>query len=181
LKKVQTDNSFLSEKIKLRIENLPNKKRIRVLNAYNGDNAIWSYIQDIKKNISVIGIDIKKDKKKSLIGDNIKFLMTMDLSKFDIIDLDAYGCPIDQLEILFERRYNGIIFVTFIQSGMGNLPKKMLNRLGYTNKMIEKIPTIFSRNGFEKMKNYLSTYCVNYITCYNKNRKHYFVFKNNPE
>lgn len=156
--------------------NLPKKKNIMVLNLYNGDNLIWSEICRRNAGIDVIGIDIKKDKKKSLIGDNIKFLMSMDLSAYDILDLDAYGCPIDQLEIIFEKKYKGIIFVTFIQSYMGSLPKKMLNKLGYTNNMIDKIPTLFSRNGFEKLKNYLSTYCVNNILVYNIGRKHYLCF-----
>jgi hypothetical protein len=110
-----------------------------------------------------------------LPGDNLKYLKSIKLD-YDIVDLDAYGIPFKQLEILFKRNYIGTIIVTAIQSGMGVLPKGMLHKLGYQQSMVDKIPTLFSRNGIEKLKNYLYLYGVKQITGYFINRKNYFYF-----
>lgn len=80
----------------------------------------------------------------------------MDLSKYNIIDLDSYGIPFNQLEVIFSKRYTGIIFITFVQSRQGALPQKFLLNLGYSLQMIQKIPTLFYRNGFDKFKEYLA-------------------------
>jgi len=176
---MKTDNSHFEAKIKLRIDHLPQKKDIIVLDCYAGTGRIWNWIKKEcpGKNIKVLAIEKEQGKNKlALVGDNLKYLSTIDLSKFDIIDLDAYGIPFDQIEILYTRGYHGIVFVTAIQSMMGALPKKMLLRLGYTEKMIEKIPSIFNKNGIGKLKNILYLYGCQYISGYFIDRKNYFMF-----
>ena len=159
MSKVQTDNSFLGDKIELRVKHLPDKERIQVLDCFAGDGIIWKNIKEqSKKQIKVIGIDKSKRSGLYLHGDNRKFIKTMMLEQFDIIDLDAYGVPYEQLKIIFDREFKGIIFVTFIQSLFGGLPRRMLYEIGYTKEMINKIPSLFNKNGFEKFKRFLDAY-----------------------
>lgn len=177
---VLTDNSFLVTKVKLRLDNLPAGDCVcNVLDCYAGTGLIWRTIKErTKRRINVLGMDLKKLQGIYLHGDNLKFLASMDISKFNIIDLDAYGVPYDQLKIIFSRKLQAetIIFVTFIQSIYGGLPRGMLEALGYSPLMIKKCPSIFYRNGFEKFKQYLAISGIGQIKHYSHEKKHYLCF-----
>lgn len=96
---MKTDNSYIEEKIDLRISAISEKKSVTVLDCYAGTGKLWTLVkQRTGCNISVVGIEKENGKNKyALPGDNIKYLKNIDLSKFDIIDLDAYGIPFAQL------------------------------------------------------------------------------------
>ena len=175
---MKTDNSYLKEKVELRIQSLPEKENIFVLDCYSGKGIIW---KEVKKqtglNITVVSIEKEAGKNKTALqGSNLKYLNVLDLSKFDIIDLDAYGIPYNQLKIIFQRKYKGIVHVTAIQSGMGQLPKGLIKEIGYTEQMMSKINSIFNRQGIEKLKNYLYLNGINQINGHFINRKNYFYF-----
>lgn len=177
----QTDNSFFYDKIRLRVNHLPKKNRIKVLDAYSGDGKLWKEIIKIsKKEIEIVRIDQKNNKKGIYLkGNNLKYLSMMNISEFDVIDLDAYGIPFKTLEIILDyhsrTKINIHIFLTFIQSMYGGLNKKMLLRLGYTKKMIKKCPSMFNKNGFEKFKAYLSLNNIKKII-YRSHNKKYYIF-----
>jgi hypothetical protein len=105
----------------------------------------------------------------------------MDLSKFDVIDLDAYGVPFKQLKIIFmqneKKKLDVIVFVTFIQTMFGALPRAFLKECGYPNKMVRKIPTLFNKNGMDKMKLYLALNGVSKIHYKGIKNKNYFSFE----
>ena len=176
----KTDNSYTEEKILLRLESLEliDKEEINILEAYAGDGVIWNGVQErTLKKINILKIDIKDDKKGVYLkGKNEKFLPLFDFSVYDIIDLDAYGVHFHQLEPVFIKKYKGIVHCTFIQSGMGRLPNGLLQKLGYTKKMVNKCSTLFSKNGMEKMMNYLSINGVDRIRGCFVDRKNYFYF-----
>jgi len=176
---MKTDNSYFDLKVQLRLDCLKGKKKVKILDCFSGEGKLWgAVIKKTKVKITIIGIEKESGKNRmSLPGDNIKYLKSIDLSQFDIIDLDAYGIPYAQLEIILNRDYKGIVIVTAIQSMFGMLPKKMLYRLGYTKEMIEKIPILFNKNGLDKLKNYLYLYGVQLIEGYFINLKNYFCFK----
>jgi hypothetical protein len=156
---MKTDNSNIMTKIRLR-------------ESVSFDGA------KVKNKTSVTAIEKEHDKnKKALTGDNLKYLHILDISKFDIIDLDAYGIPFEQLEAIFKRQFKGIIIVTAIQSMTGALPFKMLCLLGYTKSMIKKCPSLFYRNGDQKLKNYLYLRGIKKIHGTTINRKSYFYFQ----
>lgn len=175
---MKTDNSYLHEKINIRLLALPKKKDIQVLDCFSGTGYLWNKVKDkTGKNIRVLSIEMQKGKNPlALSGNNLKYLTKLDISIYDIIDLDAYGVPYSQLEIIFNKGYKGIVVVTFIQSILGGLPKKMLTQLGYSDTMIGKIPSIFYRNGIDKFKNYLYICGVKSITGYFIGGKNYFMF-----
>ena len=173
----RTDNSFFLQKVDLRIRFMPDKQPLKVLDCFRGNGLIWDEIR-IGRDIEITGIDNRKGLKgQYLQGDNRKFLTSMDLSQFHVIDLDAWGIPYDQLTIIFARGYIGTVFVTFIQSQFGRLPDGMLHELGYTPAMIKKIPTLFSRNVDRKFKEYLSLHNVHVLNCLSLNNKHYMAFR----
>jgi hypothetical protein len=176
---IKTDNTYLKNKIKLRINHLPEKEEIKVLDCFAGNQIIWGKIKKrINKKFTIIGID-KSRNKKGLRGDNLKYIKGMDLNRFDIIDLDAYGVPYKQIKMIFEKNYKGRIFITFIQSMFGELPKDMLKEIGYSEEMIKKCPTLFNRNGIEKFKGYLSKLGVIKINRITIKNKHYIYIDNN--
>jgi hypothetical protein len=157
----------------LRLNNLPQKENILVLDCFAGSSLIWNTIKKKSdKNIQTLAIDIKKGN-KNLVGNNIKFLKSMDLTKFDVIDLDSYGIPYEQLEILFNKRYRGQVFITFIQSMYGGINKGILKYNGISEEMTKKIKSLFNREGFNKFKNYLAIRGVTEIRFMNNNNKYY--------
>ena len=183
MSKRQTDNSFIQNKINLRLNHLPSKDNITVLDVFSGDGYIWDAVKSRHKGaIEVLRIDKLKDKKGLYLkGDNVKYLKIIDLSLFDVIDMDAYGVPYKCLEIVLDRHignpFNCILFVTFIQTMYGGLPKSLLLKLGYSAEMFSKIPTLFYMNGLEKLKNWLSLYGVKEIVHRSKHNKHYIYFE----
>jgi len=176
----KTDNSFLQGKVILRLETLDliDKPEICVLEAFAGDGFIWDAVRtQTDKKIKVLRIDEKPDKKGVYLkGNNLKFLKSMDFSKFDIVDLDAYGSPFKQLEMVFEKQFKGFVHCTFIQNGMGELDHKMLQQLGFKKEMIAKIPTLFFRHGMKKFEGYLWKNGVKKITGFFIEKKNYFWF-----
>jgi hypothetical protein len=172
----KTDNSYLSLKIKQRLNHLPEKENIKVLDCFSGKSKIWNEIKrKTNKSIDVISID-KIKYANNLRGDNVKYLKAMNLDKYDVIDLDAYGVPFKQLEIIFKKEYKGAIFITFIQSMYGCLPIKMLRILGYTRSMIRKCPTLFNMNGIDKFGRYLATKGIKKIYRITKRGNKHYIF-----
>lgn len=165
-------------KIELRIQSLPDKKEINVLEAYGGEGVLWGAVQRRcpDKTIKILSIDKNKYKRVQLQGENIKFMKSMDLSVFDIIDLDAYGSPAKQLEIVFEKNFKGVVHCTFIQSMSGNMDHIILKANGFTKAMINQCPSLFTHNGIDKFLNYLGLRGVKSVKIASKMRKNYLFF-----
>lgn len=153
----KTDHSHFDEKLKLRIENLPKSNPLKVLDLFSGNGQLWEEIQKrTGREILTLRIDKEKGKRGIyLMGDNRKF--KLDFAQFDIVDLDAYGIPFYQLErVLSGPSRPKRIFITFIQSQFGRIPRGMLQALGYSDAMVKKIPTLFDKEGREKLLRYLA-------------------------
>ena len=179
MKQVQTDNAFFEEKVLLRLESLPDKPLIKVLDCFSGNGLLWTEVKKRSgKKIMVLRMDEKTDRTGIYLkGNNTKYLSGIDLLNFDIIDLDAYGSPFKQLEIIIKRRYSGIVHVTFIQTMMGALNKNMLLQLGYTDGMIKKVPSLFNKNGLIKILEWLHLKGnVDKVRIFTEGRKNYFWF-----
>lgn len=148
---MKTDNSFFEEKKALRqdVINLIAKDEIRVLELYAGKSLMWNDLKksNPQKNIIVFSIEKEKGKNpKALTGDNLKFLKNINLERFDVIDVDAYGYPFSQIEIIESRGFRGFVIVTAIQTLFGAVPKKMLKYSGINDEMIKKNTfTFFSK------------------------------------
>lgn len=184
-RQIKTDNSHFEVKVKLRQDNLP-AGPCRVLGMFGGSGRIWQTIKqrNPKKRIDVLRIDKKPDLRGVyLAGDNRKYIQSLDPGRFDVIDLDAYGVPYEQLAWLFGNiQGNSVtVFVTFIQTVYGRLPNGLLYELGYPKSMVKKCPALFYRHGLEKLTQYLAKMGVKEIKGYSDyaGRKHYLCFVNN--
>lgn len=176
--KTNNDISLINLKIELRIQSIQHLNgKIKILELFGGEGVLWNEVKKItKKDIHILGIDKNKYKRVQLQGDNLKFIDTLNLNEFDVIDADAWGSPFYQVQKIFSQNYKGIVHCTFIQTMMGCLSKEMLFNLGYTDNMIKKIPSLFNKNGIEKFKNYLAKNNVNEIFIVSKNKKNYLYF-----
>jgi hypothetical protein len=176
--KTNNDLSLINAKIQLRIDSVYNlKEPIRVLELFGGEGVLWNEVKKITgKDIKVLGIDKNKYKRVQLQGDNLKFIDSLDLNYFDVIDADAWGSPFYQVEKILKSNFKGVVHCTFIQSMMGSLSKEMILRLGYTENMLKKIPSIFNKNGIDKFKNYLAQNGVEEIFIVTDNKKNYLFF-----
>jgi hypothetical protein len=180
---IKTDNSFLQYKIKLREENLPKKNVIKILDCFAGGQVIWNKIKGKNKNINfeIVSIDRNAKYRKNyiLVGDNLKYMAGIDMSKYDIIDLDAYGVPYAQLKIIFSRNdmKGKIIFATFIMGkNFRQLPYGILKDIGIPINLVKKIPTLFNRNKFEKFCTFLALNKIEEINYYHIADKYYIAF-----
>ncbi|MCP4178060.1 MAG: hypothetical protein GY756_09855 [bacterium] len=169
----------MKAKIYLRKEilsKLKKKNLIKVLDCYAGNSELWNNLILIY-NVDVLSIEKERGKnKRALCGDNLKFLKSLNLGDYHIIDLDAYGIPYLQLLEIFKQKYKGYVVVTAIQSMMGNLNQGLLENYGYSKKMISKCPTLFSRQFERIFFNFLAVNGVKKINIIRKNRKNYLYF-----
>jgi hypothetical protein len=154
----KTDNSFLASKIMLRARHLP-VDPVRVLDCYAGTGLIWDGVTEYTgRAIKVLPIDKRKDISRfRLPGDNTRYLRTLDLAPFNVIDLDAYGIPFSQLETVFDRKWKGTVFVTFIQTMFGQLPSDLLAAVGFSDAQREKIPTLLGMRGWQYFAQWLAS------------------------
>ncbi|HEY4326367.1 MAG TPA: hypothetical protein VGN20_20450 [Mucilaginibacter sp.] len=176
--KTNNDPIFLQGKVLLRIQSLPDKKEIKVLEAFGGEGVLWGMVKERcpDRTIRILSMDKNLYKKVQLQGDNLKFLKGMNLNEFDIIDLDAWGCPAPQLEIVFKKQYRGVIHCTMIQTMLGALPNIVLEANGYSKAMFRKIKSIFYKDGITKFLNYLSFNGVKKVNIISHDRKNYLWF-----
>lgn len=176
----KTDNSKLEEKLIIRREVIDKicKPEINVIELYAGKSVMWSILRDEyqgRVKINLLSIEKQKGKNpRALQGDNLKFIGGIDLSRFDIVDVDAYGIPSAQLLAIRRQRYTGWVIVTAIQSMFGALPKDVLLANGMTKAMLQKVSAIFSHGGFQYIKNFMYTLGCRTIRGFFYDRKYYF-------
>ena len=173
------DNHYTGDKVALRINHSPwSDEPLNVLDCFGGHGIIWRAIQrKTERKINRTAIDQRKDMLQfHLHGDNVKVMAGMNLKKFDVIDLDAYGIPYDQLKIIFDQNFKGTVFVTTIQTMIGIMPHGLLQDIGFSKEMIQKSPSLFARRGFQYLLEWLAIKGVKKIIHRSKNRKHYFTF-----
>lgn len=168
-----------------RLAHLPAGKELTILDAFHGQGMIWECIKRSRP-VEVVGIDTKMTGSMILRGNNVKYLASMDLDRFDVIDLDAYGMPYRQLEAIMrnlKRRKIKRIFYTCVQKKpwMGGINRGLLRKIGYSDTMIEKCPTLFYREGFKKWRIYLGVIGIDHTTWVKSDNKHYGMFDISPD
>lgn len=175
-----TDNSLLDAKVKLRMGHMPSEP-IRVLDCYGGFGVVWKEVKkrSNREDIERVAIDVE-DRPGALRGNNMKWLKSLDLSRYNVIDLDAYGVPFDQMKVLFDRGYSGMVFFTFIQSGLRQVPEKLWCTSGLSADLYKVCPTISGHIGWILWVDWLAKNGVKKIFFYYANcqrsEKHYGGF-----
>jgi hypothetical protein len=173
----KTHNTYLADKVALRAGHLPKRREIYVLDCFAGKGLIWEAVKEVTgRKITTLPIDMDIKSGFRLPGNNMGYLDSIDLSPFDVIDLDAYGVPYPQLRVILERGFKGAVFVTFIQSIYSQMPQGLLRDIGFGNGMIEKIPTLFAQRGWEYFLGWLALKGIRKIWSRSHSRKHYLFF-----
>jgi hypothetical protein len=178
----KNDNDNLTSKINLRLEVLKLVENPNILDCFHGNGILWKLIENkLNKKLTITGIEKIKDKGDSdFYGDCMKFLPNLDLSVYNIIDLDSYGVKsLEILDILINKKYKGYIILTVIVSGYGSVGKFILTKIGYTPNDLKKANILISRDFENNVKKYLYSLDINEIKGYFYNRKNYFYIKLN--
>jgi hypothetical protein len=89
----KTNNAKITAKKDIRLEVLSFFDCASVLEVFCGSGEMYRYVWSSAQNY--IGIDKNKyfDERKTICGDAEKIIRKVDLSEFNIFDIDAYGSP----------------------------------------------------------------------------------------
>ena len=152
-----TDNSHFEEKVALRIEALSHSANDNVLDCFSGTGRIWKEVQRrTGRSLNIVQIEKEKGKNKTaMCGDNLKILPSLDLSKFGLIDLDAYGHPSRQMKLIAERGFDGVVVVTWIDTMMSKQPKDVVRAAGLDVEFYFKHSVIFNYLNDKLLQNFL--------------------------
>lgn len=138
----KTDNSHLEAKVALRLEALRQLGRdsVHVVDAFAGTGLVWAEVRartDV--DVQTLSIDRKPYAGASVISaDNRKVLGGLDYRGFDLVDLDAYGVPHEQLRLVAKAAPALPVLVTCILGNMSIPPGRVLDAAG--------IPEAWRRN-----------------------------------
>lgn len=75
-----------------------------VFDAYGGNGMMYREAWSGCSKYTGCDIELKMDGRKMFCADNIRVLRSIDLSQFNIFDLDAFGSPWEQAAIVAKRR-----------------------------------------------------------------------------
>ena len=171
----KTDNSYLADKVALRVKHLP-PGEVSVLDCFAGRGLVWECVRRMtSQKITRLAIDKMADG-FYLPGDNRAYLPILDLTAFNVIDLDAYGVPYEQLQQVFERNYSGRVFVTCIQVFYGAMPHGLLRELGFSDALLDKASILCSKRGWRLFCDWLAMHGVTEIVHRSHARNHYLTF-----
>lgn len=108
------------------------KSTVWVLDAYAGYGRMWREVQRQRPHIQIrtLGIDQRDIGPHLIRGDNMKVLPGLDLDRFDLVDLDAYGVPAKQLKVVAGRAPDVPVLTTAIISTQGRSSNVLLDALG---------------------------------------------------
>jgi hypothetical protein len=178
--KTNNDERYLDLKVQMRlqsIEELPGNK-VRVYETNGGEGILWRKVQLLtKKKIEVLSIDVKKYNRVQIEGDNVKLTKSLDLSLFDVVDIDVYGSPFELIDMVLNKGFKGIVHGTFINSLMGALPNSFYKAIGVSHDMRKRSPVLFGKRGSVNLFDFLSRFeQVDNVVIFSANRKNYFYF-----
>lgn len=152
---------------------------MRVLDAFGGRGLVWAAVQrEVRRPVDRVAIDKRRDIWDfHFHGDNERVLAAMDLATFDVVDLDAYGVPADQIMEVARQGYRGVVFATFIQSMTGRMPDHILRDVGVPEGALKAAPSLLARRGFDFFCEWLHLIGVREIVVRSHKRKHYMMFR----
>lgn len=87
----KTDNKSIGNKIFIRKQAIADLSTINVLDLFGGNNVLWKNINTDR----YFGIEKQKDKGKNLVADSHQIFDSLDLSQFNVIDVDSFGISFD--------------------------------------------------------------------------------------
>jgi hypothetical protein len=173
----KTDNKSVANKVFLRRKATEYLPSLRVLDLYAGKNICWRSIDKER----YYGVELKEGKGKNLYADAKTIINSLDLSAYNVIDVDSYELPFEVCENLLKSdkvKSGTIIIYTAITNVFTQLSKTCIERLGITD-MYKIAPSLFNLNALEYFYDMLASHGVNEVNYYevkDKFIKHYGYF-----
>lgn len=175
--RINNDLSLLGLKIKLRNEVIEKIENPCVLDCFHGEGIIWGKIKkETAREFEVFGIDRVAKYNADWTGNNINFLRTKDISRFNVIDLDAWGSPVKQIEVLIKRKWSGYVIVTFISNIAINPDGILAESYGLTKEMIRESPAVVGGKIMDMFFEWLAKNGIKNIRCGGTDKKKYLWF-----
>lgn len=180
LHRTKTDNAHIQSKINLRRMATKDIEKLRILDCFAGENKLWdSFDKD-----RYYGIEKLKGKGNNLYADNLRVIKSLDLSQFNVIDLDSYGVPVKQIIELYKNPTlkigQTIIIYTCITNKMSALNREVLKQFNL-NKIYKKCKVLMNGHSSELFYGMLYNYGVRKVYEYeikeNTFNKKYGYFK----
>jgi len=162
----KTDNDKLTDKVFLRQVATRDKDELRVLDLFAGENLIWQNFDCAR----YFGVEQQKGKGKNLYADNRRVIPKLDLSDFNVIDVDSYGIPFVQIEQLFKNstlQDGTVIVYTCIGNSLTTITNSCKRKFGITE-MYKESPTLFNGFGTDYFHAMLYDYGVRKVTMYKR-------------
>lgn len=174
-----TDNSNFEKKVLLRIEALSHSANDFVLDCYAGKGKLWKEVQRrTGRKLHVTSIEREKGKNPTaMCGDNMKILPTLDLSRYGLIDLDAYGYPAAQLKHIARRGFDGVVVVTWIGINFARQSREVVRAARIDEDFYFKHSTIFNCLNDRLLENFLYLCRAKRIRGYFLGNKKYFYYQ----
>lgn len=131
-----TDNDHVASKVALRIEAvtmLGEPREVLLLDAFHGFGRLWHLVDDQLPpgwSLKVFRADRESRRAGTLKIENTRLLEAIRLDRFDLIDLDAYGFPSQQLKLVARKAPATLVLTTRIARSLGRIPKVITDDLG---------------------------------------------------
>lgn len=174
---IKTDNADVYNKVRLRKFATKDLKEINVLDLFAGENVLWSKI----KTNYYFGVEKVSGKGKNLNADNLKVIPSLDLSVFNVIDIDSYGIPYNQLELIFNNstlKSGTIIIYTCITNSMSSLNKSCIKN-NNLDSLYKKCKVLFNQKAINYFYDFLYNNGIKSVFRYEDKtsfEKHYGFF-----
>lgn len=159
IKRKKTDNAHVGIKVAVRQEAIANlTDGVRVLDCFCGNNVLWKSVcascpvpgaqaqgfPDV-----YLGLEKVNGKgSRNIHGDNLRLIPSLDLSRYNVIDLDAYGIPGAQLIALLQNKTlpdKVVVVYTAITNAVSCGQKKMIQAAGVPYEAYRKCPTLWNK------------------------------------
>lgn len=144
-KRKKTDNAHVWLKVAVRREAIAALTDVRVLDCFAGNNVLW---KEIKPDY-YLGIEKVKGKgSQNIYGDNVRLIPSLDLSRYNVIDLDSYGIPASQLLAVVQNETlpdSVVIVYTAIGGAIARGSKKLMSATGIRSEAYEKCPMLWNK------------------------------------
>ena len=176
----KTDNKSIGNKIFIRKQAIKSLSEVNVLDLFGGRNVLWNNIPTNR----YYGVESEKNKGQNLCADSHHVLASLDLSKYNVIDVDSYGISFDIYKYLLtdSRVQNGtIVLYTAITNEFTKIQNAAKDEFGF-RKFYDKAPSLFNARAIEFFYEMLAKYGVeevNYYEIKDNFTKHYGYFCKN--
>lgn len=176
----KTDNKSIYDKIFIRKQAIQGIEHVKVLDLFAGRNVLWNNIPTEY----YFGIDAQNGKGKNLVADSHTVFDALDLSRFNVIDVDSYGISFDIYKKILQRKdlqSGTVIIYTAITNEFTKIRNEAKEEFGFKN-FYDKAPSLFNARAIEFFYEMLAIYEireVNYYEIRDRFKKHYGYFKVN--